>query len=155
MSPYDELLPRISKMGLKLDNLKNIVGFSLVAVHLLAAALCFYSLRPRVSPQDFLITMLILSPITATFMTSFVKDVVRNRSNIDSIGLSGGRPVPNAFAALALIFTGAFSIALVYIIADYVNGNNQSPDDLKVYLLIIEIVLGGSFGLVVDNLYEK
>ncbi|SFJ86320.1 hypothetical protein SAMN04488498_1019 [Mesorhizobium albiziae] len=139
---------------MRLGRLKDIIGFSLVGLHLLAIGLCFWLLKPRLTPEDFHLTVLILTPITAIFALAYVREVARvmlvgTTDEIDQ------KLVATRFSTLSIMFTLAFSLAVLYTIWDYARGNAQSADDLKISLSTIETALGAFLGLIVETLFGK
>ncbi|GLS28472.1 hypothetical protein GCM10007937_01790 [Mesorhizobium albiziae] len=63
--------------------------------------------------------------------------------------------VATRFSTLSIMFTLAFSLAVLYTIWDYARGNAQSADDLKISLSTIETALGAFLGLIVETLFGK
>ncbi|PZR91032.1 MAG: hypothetical protein DLM68_03960, partial [Hyphomicrobiales bacterium] len=62
---------------MKLGTLKNVVGGLLVGQYIIALVLCFVWLDSRLEPQDFRLTILILTPVTAVYALAYVKDVAK------------------------------------------------------------------------------
>jgi hypothetical protein len=137
---------------ISLGRLKDLTGFSLVGLHLLAIGMCFYLLKPRMNPQDFQVTVLILTPITAIFALAYVREAARGLL-VASRDAGDARAVSTRFAVLSLLFVTAFSFAVVYTIWDYADGNSQTADDLKLSLSTVETALGAFLGLIVETLF--
>jgi uncharacterized protein YacL len=140
---------------MELGRVKDIVGFALVGLHLLAMFLCFVWLRERMSLQSFQITILILSPVTATYSLAYLREVVRTmfggtREYVDK------QAVTVRFAILSFLFTFTFSCVVIYTLYSFSFSQiEQSADDLKLSLSIIETSLGAFIGLIVETLFGK
>jgi hypothetical protein len=130
--------------------LKNIVGFFLVALHLLAWYLCYKWIRPHLSYEEFRITVLIIAPVITIYVLAFVKDVIRHQNNPQPAGRA-----TKTFATLAIIYALAFGIALLYQIYDFSESANMSANQLKDALALTEMIGGGMFGLLIDELFGK
>lgn len=139
---------------MNLGTVKNLVGFNLLGLHCVAIFLCFYWLDERLSPQDFRIVILILCPVTAVYAMAFVRELVRNMF-VDNPDAQNYRKITNSFSLTAVAITMFFSFAIIYNIFEFQKGGNMSSDDLKDRLGIIETVLGGFLGLIVETLFGK
>lgn len=131
--------------------LKNIIGFFLVALHLLAWFLCYKWLKPRLEYEDFRVTILILAPVVTVYTVAFAKDVISTKDPAKRIASR----VTRTFAALAIIYAVAFGVALLYQIYDFSESANMSPNQLKDSLALTEVIGGGIFGLLIDELFGK
>jgi hypothetical protein len=137
-------------MNMKATTLKNLVGFFLVFLHLLAWFLCYKWLKPRLEYEDFRITVLILAPVVTIYAVAFAKDVIRAKNIRPST-----ETIPGNFAALAIIYAVAFGIAVIYQIYDFSTATNMTPNELKDGLALTEVIGGGIFGLFMDELFGK
>src|SRR5258708_5222088 len=98
--------------SMKLTHLKNTVGFCLVGLHIVAIGLCFLLLRNKLSSNDFRITILILSPVSAVYAMAFLRDTVRNMFVVENDGAQNKveqRRVTVTMASLSIIFSVFFS----------------------------------------------
>jgi hypothetical protein len=141
-------------MKIQLGRLKDIVGFSLVGLHLIAIGLCFFWLQDRMSAQDFQLTILILTPVTALYALAYLREVARNMI-VGTGAAEDAQLVTGRFAFLAVVFILAFSSAVIFTIYDFAQGNAQSADDLKISLSTTETALGAFLGLIIETLFGK
>jgi len=143
----------MERHGMRLERLKNAIGFTLVILHLVAIALCYAWLRSRLDATSFQVTILIITPITALYALAFLRDVVRNMFVNDPIDV---RLVRGNFAFLAILFTLAFSGFVIYTIWAYAFGQTgQTADDLKLSLASVETALGAFMGLITETLFGR
>ena len=104
--------------------------------------------------SDFRLTILILCPVTAVYAMSYVREVAKFMF-VDTSDADDKRGVRFRFAVLATLFTFVFSAGVIYSIYDFSKGGHMQPDDLKEQLALIETVLGGFLGLIVETLFGK
>jgi hypothetical protein len=139
---------------MRLGTVKNLVGAALVGLHLVAIFLCFYWLKGKLSAQDFRLTILILSPVTAMYAVAYVREVLRN-INPAGEDAEDKELVRTRFAVLSILFSAAFSVGIIYTLYDFSTGKAMSADDLKDQLALIETSLGVFFGLIIERLFGK
>ena len=139
---------------MKLSRLKDTIGFTLVGLHLLAIGLAFALLQPLMEPESFRVTVLILSPVTAIYALAYLREVAKNFL-VEQGQLSPPQFVTPQFAILAVLFTLAFSVGIIYTIYDFSRGNIASADNLKASLATIETALGAFLGLIIETLFGK
>lgn len=138
---------------MRLGRLKDMIGFTLVGLHLSAIGLCFLWLRERMTAQSFQITVLIITPVTALYALAYLKEAVQYMF-IDHQNTNDQRLVSWRFALLCILFTLAFSTAIIYTIYEFALGSStQSADDLKLSLSIVETALGAFVGLIAETLF--
>jgi hypothetical protein len=140
---------------MRLGRLKDIIGFTLVGLHLIAIGLCFLWLRERMSLQSFQLTILTITPITALYALAYLKETARYMF-IDTPSILDIRVVTYRFAILSILFTTAFSVAILYTIYSFAFGSStQNADDLKLSLSIVETALGAFLGFIAETLFGK
>ncbi|MCP9630656.1 hypothetical protein NML43_26495 [Rhodopseudomonas palustris] len=139
---------------MKLGSLKNIVGSILVGLHLVALFLCYYSLKSRLDPSDFRITIYILCPVTAVYAMAYVRDVTKSMF-ANTTDADEERSIRLSMVILSTLFSFVFSAAVIYSIHEFSVGGTMKPDDLKEQLALIETALGGFLGLIIETLFGK
>lgn len=134
------------------DILKNLIGFSLVGLHICAVGLCYIWLDSFVSRQEFNIIVLILTPVTAVYAMAFVKDIIKHNLWKESKRTTK-LFVSWEFSAISLVFTISFGALVIYNLYNFFSGGNLSADDLKERLALIEVVVGAFIGIIADTLF--
>jgi hypothetical protein len=137
---------------MQLSILKHIVGFTLVGLHILGIAFCFIWLDDKMSTQDFRLTILILTPVTAVYAMNFLKDLSHKRF-VDAAKPEAELVVTTSFATASIIFTSLSSVLILFSLYRYYSGAILKPDDLKDRLALVELVSGGFLGFVADTLF--
>ena len=139
---------------MKLGLLKNLIGSILIGVHIVAIALCFYWLDSRLDNQDFRITILILTPVTAVYAMAYFKEVARGMF-VGSLEVVDQRLVTIRFAVFSVLFSLLFCIAIIYTLYQFKTGTSFDADTLKDRLALVEVILGGFLGLIVETLFGR
>lgn len=95
-------------------------------------------------------TALLLIPITAAYVLAIGRRAISGQLDFDA------SPVVNVeYLIFVVLITVGFLSALTLIILSFPNKTIPTIDALKRALLIIEIGLGGAFGLIVEDLFGR
>jgi hypothetical protein len=130
---------------------KNTNGLLMLFIHFGAIYFVFERVSARLKPEDQLGVVMILAPLTATFVTLFLKDAVRNASGAEPGSVEN---YTVSFAGITVLITILYGATIFFILYNFVNNTDVGPDMLKLYIGIIETVIGGFVGIVYGELFK-
>ena len=127
---------------------KSIVGWLIVVGHF-ALVVCVLT-QGEMSPDQRVKIMLTLGPIATAYFVSVVKNFIANPGPVQ-----GTSPVNANFFSICLMLPAAFMGFIAYLIIQYPSSIADNSDSLQQWIAAIEIALGGTVGLVVDDLFPR
>jgi hypothetical protein len=139
-------------MQIRRRHMRIAVGWTVIAVHLVAFFTILFLKAGYDSAQERQDAALLLIPITAAYVTAIVRRALAE-GEISDYG-----PIVNIeFVGAVVLITGGFLAAILFVVFEYSSTSNIIPnvDVLRKYLLYIEIGIGASFGLIVEDLFGK
>ena len=126
-------------------------GLLMLFVHFGAIYFVFERVSARLKPEDQLSIVMILAPLTATFVSLFLKDAVRHARR-------QGEPEKDdftaAFAIITVLITVLYGATIFFILQNYLSNTDIGPDMLKLYVGVIETVIGGFVGILYAELFK-
>jgi hypothetical protein len=122
----------------------------MIAIHFGAIFYIFDSVSARLEPKDQLAVVMILAPLTAAFVSLFLRDLVRGAT----VGAIPEITYTNAFAAVAILLTLLYGVTVFFLLNNYLKNQDVGPDMLKLYIGVIETIAGGFVGTVFAELYK-
>jgi hypothetical protein len=123
----------------------------MLLIHFGAIYFVFLRVSARLKPEDQLAVVMILAPLTATFVTFFLKDAVRNARGQVEVGVD---KYTGSFAAITVLITLLYGATIFFILYNFVDNTDVGPDMLKLYIGVIETVIGGFVGIVYGELFK-
>jgi hypothetical protein len=129
---------------------KNSNGILMIAIHFGAIGYVFESVSARLEPKDQISVVMILAPLTAAFVTLFLKDLVKRAI----VGQATEPPYTSSFAGVSILLTILYGITIFFILLNFLKNQDVGPDMLKLYIGVIEIVAGTFVGTVYAELYK-
>ncbi|MFB6416135.1 MULTISPECIES: hypothetical protein [Bradyrhizobium] len=139
--------PASFRPAMTTTSLRNVIGFSVVIVHLAAifTILLFFLDLQMGRRVDI---ALIISPIFFVFSLSIVRSFVEERGALrDDARLNG------SFCAMAILVTWSFLLFMLSGLVLFSMRVIGSPEELKTYLAISETSFGAFLGLIIDTLF--
>lgn len=131
---------------MKLDTLRMIVGFSIIASHIVSFGMVLI-LTNNLTTAERMELSLIISPVFAVYVTAIVRKFTQSDASYD---------VTETHIALRTLSIGTstlFSIAIPLIILLFSTGKIDNFASLKTTLGITETALGIYTGAVIDKLF--
>jgi hypothetical protein len=112
----------------------------MIATHFGALYYIFDAVSARLEPKDQLSLIMILSPLTAAFVSLFLKDLIKHQSpstrqNLTFTALS--------FAGVTALLTILYGSTLFFMLHNFLKNQDVIADILKTYVGVIEKVMGG------------
>jgi hypothetical protein len=110
----------------------------MIAIHFGAIYFTFESVSARLEPKDQIAVVMILSPLTATFVTLFLKDLVKPQN------IAGGTALEFSlsFSGVTVLLTILYGLTIFFILINFLKNQDVGPDMLKLYIGVIETVIG-------------
>jgi hypothetical protein len=139
-----------SFVGVKSTSVKNVNGILMIAIHFGALYYVFESVSARLEPKDQIAVVMILAPLTATFVSLFLKDLVKNAAVIGTRESTFNV----SFSGVTVLITILYGLTIFFILSNYLTNLDVGPDMLKLYIGVIETVIGGFVGIVYAELYK-
>src|SRR5262249_5628408 len=134
--------------SMKANHVKNANGILMIAIHFGAIFYIFREVSARLEPKDQIALVMILSPLTATFVSLFLKDLVRHSQLVQAEVYNLG------FSSVTIILTLLYGATLFFMLNNFLQNTDISADMLKLYVGVIETVIGGFVGIVYGELYK-
>lgn len=131
---------------MQLDTLRMIVGFSIIASHLISYLIISVG-TDKLTMSERTELSLLISPIFAVYVTAIVRQFVKADPSYDT------SPTHPALRILSIGTSTIFGLALPLILYKFSTGVIDSFAALKTTLGIIETALGLYTGAVVDRLF--
>jgi hypothetical protein len=131
---------------MRLDTLRMIVGFSIIASHLVSFGIVLLGTSKLFMPEKVELALLI-SPVFAVYVTAIVRRFTNPDPHYDE------SPTHPALRILAIGTSTIFSIAVPFVLWAFANGDLGGFPALKQTLGIIETALGIYTGAVIDRLF--
>ncbi|RWE16027.1 MAG: hypothetical protein E5V92_17930 [Mesorhizobium sp.] len=94
--------------------------------------------------------LLILGPVFSIYFVSVVRGFIETQAD-----LSAGSAVNYNFVAIAIFLPVVQLAAVFYLLYSYPGSIAADTDGLQRWISALEVFLGGTVGLVVDNLFPK
>ena len=137
-------------MGINGTYVKNANGILMIAIHFGAIYYVFKSVSARLEPKDQIAVVMILAPLTATFVSLFLKDLVKGATitAVQDITFN------SSFSGVTVLITILYGLTIFFILTNYLKNLDVGPDMLKLYIGVIETVIGGFVGIVYAELYK-
>ena len=95
---------------MKSSYIKNTNGILMIAIHFGAIFYIFESVSARLEPKDQLALVMILAPLTAAFVSLFLRDLVKSAT----VGATPEIAYTNAFAAVTILLTLLYGITVFF-----------------------------------------
>lgn len=131
---------------------KLVIGLELLSIHVVTIALLFSSSsRAFVDQNDMISSILILTPLTVSYVTAFLKDVIKTQFVDSPIN---ARSVTLSAFIVQLIFVTMFGAALLYVVLTYIYVSAWDVSQFKIIIGIIESAFGVFVGIIVAGNYE-
>jgi hypothetical protein len=128
---------------------KNANGILMIVIHFGAIFYIFQGVSARLEPKDQIALVMILSPLTAAFVSLFLKDAVKKaRQVVDDAYYSV------SFASVTVLLTVLYGATLLFILFNFLKNTDINADMLKLYIGVIETIIGGFVGIVYGELYK-
>jgi DMSO reductase anchor subunit len=125
-------------------------GLLMLCIHFGAIYFVFQRVSTRLRPEDQLAVVMILAPLTAAFVSMFLKDAVRHARQSavedDSFNVS--------FGVITILVTVLYGATIFFILQNYLTNVDVGPDMLKLYVGVIETVIGGFVGILYGELFK-
>jgi hypothetical protein len=137
-------------MGIPSSYVKNSNGVLMIAIHFGAIYYVFESVSARLEPKDQLSVVMILAPLTAAFVSLFLKDLVKSAT----VGATTSPDYNVPFAGITLLLTVLYGLVIFFILFNYLKNQDIGPDMLKTYIGVIETIIGGFVGILYGELYK-
>ncbi len=134
---------------MKLYQVKNIIGFTFVGLHIIAIGLCFLLLHGEMDAVDFRTVVLIVSPVMSVYALAYFRDVARNITGRSS---EDYQDVTLSFVVLSCIFSVLFGSYVIWTIWNFA-GSGEGAKTLKQDLALVEVFAGGFVGLIFETLF--
>jgi hypothetical protein len=129
-----------------------VLGLILLATHVSAISiLLLYGGRIFTDFEDVISAALILIPVTASYVTAFLKDTLRNQFVVSAP--KDGFVTVSAFI-VQLIFLVLFGSSLLYVVLAYVFVGGWTVNQFKILLGVIESAFGIYVGIIVTANYS-
>ena len=135
---------------MKLNQVKSIVGWIIVLGHLSLGAVVFLAKDDVFTPDQKTSVLLVLAPVFSIYFVSVVRGFIASGADV-----SDGPYVNWNFVGITILLPAVQLIAVMYLILKYPSGIAADTDTLQRWLSGLEVFLGGSVGLVVENLFPK
>lgn len=130
---------------MNIDKLRMIVGFSIITSHLLTFFIILFLIN--LLPHEKQEISLLVSPVFAVYLAAIVRRFTREENSWDAT------PVHPALMVLALGAATLFSISLPLLTLMFGTHQVALFADLKLYIGLIESVLGLYTGAIIDRLF--
>jgi hypothetical protein len=130
-----------------LDTLRMIVGFSIIASHLLSFAIILFG-TSTLTLNERVELSLIISPVFAVYVAAIVRQFLRTNSDYDT------SPTHPSLRILSIGTSTLFGLAIPSLIVAFSQGKLESFAALKSILGIVETALGLYTGAVIDRLFS-
>ena len=130
------------------ESTKTIVGWVIVCGHLIILAALI--LQRDLSSDQKTKILLTLSPIATTYLVSVVKSFISNSAPVVNL-----TPVNMNYVLITIILPVVLLLFIFYFIAAYPTSLADSSDALQKWVASVEVALGGTVGLVVDDLFPR
>jgi hypothetical protein len=132
------------------NQIKSIVGWIIVLGHFLVGFVVLIGKDAVLDADQKISVLLVLAPVFSIYFVSVVRGFIASAEDMTS------GPIVNLnFAAIALLLPLAQFFAVLYLTISYPSSIVPNIDDLQKWLSALEVFLGGTVGLVVDNLFPK
>jgi DMSO reductase anchor subunit len=129
---------------------KNVNGVLMVGVHFGAIYYVFERVSKRLEPEDQLAVVMILAPLTAAFVSLFLKDAVRHAK----FQVRVEEEYTLGFSLITILITILYGATIFFILSNYLKNEDIKPEMLKLYVGVIETVIGGFVGIVYGELFK-
>lgn len=137
-------------MKLKMSTIRLSVGLTVISTHFLAFLAIVVLRRSYFPSDDRLDLAMLLLPITATYVMAIVRSAIRDKETIDE-----ARYVNINYVVVVGIITLGFCIGLLFFVYGYPNVGGPTVDNLRRWILVLEIAFGAAFGLIAEDLFGK
>ena len=137
-------------MNVSAEYVKNVNGILMIATHFGAIYYIFEAVSARLEPRDQVALIMILSPLTAAFVSLFLKDLIKHQSPDTRQHLT----FTATFAGVTVLLTILYGSTLFFMLHNFLKNQDVTAEILKTYVGVIETVIGGFVGLVYGELYK-
>jgi hypothetical protein len=124
-------------------------GMLMIIIHFGAIYYVFEAVSVRLEPKDQIGVIMILAPLTATFVTLFLKDLVKGETAAGNASLTYSA----RFSAITVFLTVLYGLVIFFIFYNYLKNQDIGADMLKLYVGLITII-GGFVGIVYGELFK-
>src|SRR5258708_1045328 len=135
---------------MKSSYVKNANGILMITIHFGAIYYIFQSVSARLEPKDQLSVVMILAPLTAAFVSLFLKNLVKSATATETKKLT----FTASFAFVTVFLTILYGGTIFFLLSNFLQNQDVGPDMLKLYVGVIETVVGGFVGIVYAELYQ-
>jgi hypothetical protein len=130
-----------------LDTLRMVVGFSIIASHLLSYSIILFG-TDKLLPNEQVELSLLISPVFAVYVAAIVREFLRADAAYDQ------SPTHPALRILSIGTSTIFSVGIPLLVLEFARGKIESFAALKSTLGIVETALGIYTGAVIDRLFS-
>jgi hypothetical protein len=135
---------------MKISTVRVVVGLSTIATHVIAF-LGIVVIRQEFFPPDLRLDLaMVLLPITAVYVTAVVRSAIRDKNELPDEQI-----VNLNYVLIVGIITMSFSVALLLFVFWFPRIGGPTIEDLRRWMIVVEIAFGGAFGLIAEDLFGK
>jgi hypothetical protein len=133
-----------------LNYVKSIVGWIIVLGHLSIGAVVLLAKDNVFNPSQKSAVLLVLAPVFSIYFVAVVRSFIAGREN------SGpGTAVNYNYVAIVVLLPIVQLAAAHYLVISYPGAIATDTQALQQWLSALEVFLGGTVGLIVENLFPK
>lgn len=136
---------------MKKRQLANIIGIIMIIFHFTIIFLViYYSKKDKFIPQEMTITLGMIIPMFAVYITSIIKDFIQNQSS-NSLGKKLNTP----FVFISFFIPLLYMVFVLFIIIDQANNGTQEFEEFVKMLTIAETMFGVFTGYIISDLFGE